>query len=698
MTAGDGDDAALGRSGDHDAAGAAGETNRDVQPTTPVVESAGQLQEASEGPAETPTCGEASVLAEFRMPQPLPAAIPEASAGYPGAPPVNQVQLDAPQGGDRVTGEQAPVDTSAPPPGKTQVPPEPADAAGTDGDPQIEEPSELAAAGEVTTSPMDGTPSTYVPPAAKEAAAPQTEQVQPSDVPAFLMEDATARIDKASPADPAPAVEEAAALPAQQAAPDPLMASADATLQSEQPPEAMELAAVPPANVPAAETPTAMEEPIAAREAIRSASPPVTMEEDDVPQIDQPTADLSTSTAEVAGPMVEQAPADRATADVASAADGKGTHPPEAGDTVDHTGSAGVSTQADELPPAEDGGAENTAAGGRAQPIANPDADEDMPDAPEEAEPVEESKEGSNLNSAEAAVASDRADVPDRGDDKTEKASDDTPDEAMVDVKPEPADKSPAAEETGDAKDVDEPPQPKGSGAEEADDGTLREPSTDPSAGATAPAAEASTSGAKPGDKKAEETEEERQLRVKAEKEEAEAIYEEQLSLLRTNWMFASTMQFFRIFVEPLKLRRHLLNSDLLEGAIMRPWDNRLLLGEILFKLLRSSPDIPYSDKDCDKFEVMLEAKMRQKWEQHFDSNPMEEKSYFALLPSERVRLLPPPSPITSPLLCYSLSACLHLPVSKAAQMPVQMHIMYLLCEWRLVECNATKEALKRTV
>mmetsp|Transcript_7133 Transcript_7133/g.20132 ORF Transcript_7133/g.20132 Transcript_7133/m.20132 type:complete len:1701 (-) Transcript_7133:554-5656(-) len=162
--------------------------------------------------------------------------------------------------------------------------------------------------------------------------------------------------------------------------------------------------------------------------------------------------------------------------------------------------------------------------------------------------------------------------------------------------------------------------------------------------------------------KKAEETEEERDARETVEKAKAEEVYEEQLELLRSNWMFASTMQFFRIFIDPLRLRRHLLNSDLLEGAIMRPWDNRLLMGELLFKLLRSSPDIPYSDKDCNKWEVMLEAKMRHKWQEHFEANPLEDKSYFGLLPSER------------------------------------MHIMYLLCEWRLVDCHATREALKRTV
>uniref|UniRef100_A0A061S365 Uncharacterized protein n=1 Tax=Tetraselmis sp. GSL018 TaxID=582737 RepID=A0A061S365_9CHLO len=104
--------------------------------------------------------------------------------------------------------------------------------------------------------------------------------------------------------------------------------------------------------------------------------------------------------------------------------------------------------------------------------------------------------------------------------------------------------------------------------------------------------------------------------------------------------MFASTMQFFRMFMEPLRLRRSVLNSDLLEAAVMRPWDNRLLLGELLFKLLRDNPETPFTDRDCDRWEPMLEKKMAKRWDMHFDSNPLGERSFFGITPNQRIHIL----------------------------------------------------------
>lgn len=135
---------------------------------------------------------------------------------------------------------------------------------------------------------------------------------------------------------------------------------------------------------------------------------------------------------------------------------------------------------------------------------------------------------------------------------------------------------------------------------------------------------------------------------------------EESLQRMRSNWQFAAILQFCRIFAAKLQIKS--FSADILEKALLSPWDYQVFFAELLYKLLRYNSKQPYKEEDSHVWEKLLNKKVAYKYYDLFPQNPLARKGFFELSPCKRVGIL------------------------------------YALCEWRIHDCSSLKETVRLMV
>jgi hypothetical protein len=111
------------------------------------------------------------------------------------------------------------------------------------------------------------------------------------------------------------------------------------------------------------------------------------------------------------------------------------------------------------------------------------------------------------------------------------------------------------------------------------------------------------------------------------------------LVALRSSWKFAAVIQFCRLWSSTLRLRA--FSADQLERVLLEPEAYRSWIAELVHKLLRPDPSLPYVEKDSERWERQLLLRVTKRWWDSFAKNPMRNNTFFSITPMMRVRAPP---------------------------------------------------------
>ena len=170
-----------------------------------------------------------------------------------------------------------------------------------------------------------------------------------------------------------------------------------------------------------------------------------------------------------------------------------------------------------------------------------------------------------------------------------------------------------------------------------------------------------------------------------------ETLLTSDVAAMRSSWQFAAIIQFCRMFAASLKLRG--FSADLLESAMLDPDDHRVFLSELLYKLLRPDASQGFSEGDAAAWEHLLRRKLQAQWHDAFDVHPLTQNGFFEAAPMTRVRR----SGLRCPV-CASPSGRWAFEPPWLTPTPVQVRLLYALCEWRAQECPVVRDAIRRVV
>jgi hypothetical protein len=112
------------------------------------------------------------------------------------------------------------------------------------------------------------------------------------------------------------------------------------------------------------------------------------------------------------------------------------------------------------------------------------------------------------------------------------------------------------------------------------------------------------------------------------------------LVALRSSWKFAAVIQFCRLWSSTLRLRA--FSADHLERVLLEPEAYRSWIAELVHKLLRADPSLPYVEKDSERWERQLLLRVTKRWWDSFAKNPMRNNTFFSITPMMRVSRGPP--------------------------------------------------------